>query len=100
MEDGSVDVVIEVCGNAQALNEGYRLLRPRGFYYLTGLVHPDSKIPFTAEDVIRKCLTIKGTSVRHNTVGIQHQTSIPSERIYPSKNMAAALTEVHVPSTN
>ena len=56
-----MDLVVEVCGNAAALRDGYRVLRPGGLYFLVGLVHADSAIPFTAEDIIRKRLTIRGT---------------------------------------
>ena len=40
--------------------EGIKLLRPGGVYVLVGMVHPDSKMDVTAEQIIRKCITIKG----------------------------------------
>ncbi|XP_065175166.1 D-altritol 5-dehydrogenase-like [Sycon ciliatum] len=60
IEPGSVDAVIEVCGHKSVLQEGFRCLRPGGHYVLVGLVHPDSALPITAEDIIRKCATITG----------------------------------------
>ena len=40
--------------------EGIKLLRPGGVYVLAGMVHPDSKLNLTAEQIIRKCITVKG----------------------------------------
>lgn len=55
-----VDAVIEVAGVSAEVTEGVRLLRPGGFYALAGMVHPDSALDLTGEQVIRKCLTIRG----------------------------------------
>lgn len=57
---GGVDAVIEATGDASAVSNGIRLLRPGGYYVLVGLVHPDSRLGFTGEDLIRKCLTVVG----------------------------------------
>lgn len=54
------DVVMEVCGVADVLRDGLKALRPGGVYVLIGLVHPKSSLPFTAEDLIRKCVTLIG----------------------------------------
>ena len=54
------DVVIEACGVVDVLREGFTSLRPGGAYILVGLVHPNSALPFTAEDLIRKCATLIG----------------------------------------
>lgn len=67
-KDNSVDAVIEVCGIRSVIPEGIKLLRPGGVYVLVGMVHPDSKMDVTAEQIIRKCITIKGI---HN-YGPQH----------------------------
>ena len=55
-----VDAVFEVAGIKQLIPQGLALLRPGGDYILVGLVHPDSELGITAEQVIRKCLTITG----------------------------------------
>ena len=55
-----VDAVIEVAGVAELIQEGIRLLRPGGYYGLVGMVHPDSQLGLTGEQVIRKCLTLYG----------------------------------------
>jgi len=55
-----VDAVFEVAGIKQLIPQGLALLRPGGDYVLVGLVHPDSELGITAEQVIRKCLTITG----------------------------------------
>lgn len=67
-EKNSVDVVIEVCGVPGVIEEGIKVLRPGGLYVFIGMVHPNSKLDITGEQIIRKCLTIKGI---HN-YGPQH----------------------------
>jgi putative phosphonate catabolism associated alcohol dehydrogenase len=57
---GGVDAVIEVTGSGAAVRQGVRLLRPGGLYVLAGLVHPNSALEFTGEELIRKCLTVTG----------------------------------------
>ena len=42
------------------ITEGIKLLRPGGVYVLVGMVHPDSELDITGEQIIRKCITIKG----------------------------------------
>ena len=51
---------VQVCGIRSVIPEGIKLLRPGGVYVLVGMVHPDSKMDVTAEQIIRKCITIKG----------------------------------------
>ena len=55
-----VDVVLEVAGVAELVPEGIRLLRPGGFYVFVGMVHPETLLDLTGEQVIRKCLTLRG----------------------------------------
>lgn len=55
-----VDAVFEVAGIKQLVPQGLKLLRPGGDYILVGLVHPDSDLGITAEQIIRKCIHIKG----------------------------------------
>ena len=57
---GGVDVVFEVAGVKELISQGLALLRPGGEYILVGLVHPDSELGITAEQIIRKCISIKG----------------------------------------
>lgn len=57
---GGVDAVLEVAGVKELVAQGLKLLRPGGEYILAGLVHPDSALGITAEQIIRKCITIKG----------------------------------------
>jgi threonine dehydrogenase-like Zn-dependent dehydrogenase len=57
---GDVDAVFEVAGIKQLIPQGLQLLRPGGDYILIGLVHPDSELGITAEQIIRKCIHIKG----------------------------------------
>lgn len=56
-----VDVVVEMTGAKQVINEGVQLLRNGGHYAFAGMVHPDSQLSsLTGETIIRKCLTIRG----------------------------------------
>ena len=54
------DVVLEVAGVKELIPQGMDLLRPGGEYVLVGLVHPDSDLGITGEQIIRKCVNIKG----------------------------------------
>jgi putative phosphonate catabolism associated alcohol dehydrogenase len=60
LQPNSMDAVIEVAGTSAVIAEGIRVLRPGGFYGLAGLVHPESALNLTGEQLIRKCLTIRG----------------------------------------
>jgi putative phosphonate catabolism associated alcohol dehydrogenase len=55
-----VDVVLEAAGAVSLIPEGVRLLRAGGSYVFVGLVHPQSQLDLTGEQVIRRCLTISG----------------------------------------
>ena len=57
---GGVDAVLEVAGVSALVPEGVRLLRPGGFYAFVGMVHPGTALDLTGEQIIRKCLTIRG----------------------------------------
>jgi threonine dehydrogenase-like Zn-dependent dehydrogenase len=59
-ELNKIDCVIEACGNADVIDTGIKLLKPGGVYVFAGMVHPNSKLNITGEQIIRKCLTIKG----------------------------------------
>ena len=39
---------------------GVAALRPGGSYVFVGMVHPNTRLELTGEQVIRKCLTIRG----------------------------------------
>ena len=54
------DCVIEVCGNSDVVQDGIKLLKPGGAYIFAGMVHPKTQFSITGEQIIRKCLTIKG----------------------------------------
>jgi threonine dehydrogenase-like Zn-dependent dehydrogenase len=59
-EENKIDCVIEVCGSADVVPNGIRLLKPGGLYLFVGMVHPQTEFKLIGEQVIRKCLTIKG----------------------------------------
>ncbi len=63
-----IDAVLEVAGASTLVNEGIAVLRPGGFYAFVGMVHPDTQLQITGEQIIRKCLYIRGVhnySPRH-----------------------------------
>jgi len=55
-----IDAIVEVAGSADLVPEGVRLLRPGGTYVFVGMVHPNTQLELTGEQIIRKCLTICG----------------------------------------
>ncbi|CAF2794460.1 unnamed protein product [Rotaria sp. Silwood2] len=59
-EENKIDVVVEVCGVSNVINDGIKLLKPGGLYLFLGMVHPHSELHITGEQIIRKCLMIKG----------------------------------------
>ncbi len=69
----SVDAVLEVAGTAAVVPEGLRLLRPGGHYAFVGMVHPDTRLDVTGDQVIRKCLTLRGT---HNYAPRHLETAV------------------------
>ena len=67
-EKEGVDAVFELAGASVLLKDGLEALRPGGFYALVGMVHPDTQIDLTGEQIIRKCVTMRGVhnySPRH-----------------------------------
>ncbi len=67
-EREGVDAVFELAGASVLLKDGLAALRPGGFYALVGMVHPDTHIDLTGEQIIRKCVTMRGVhnySPRH-----------------------------------
>ena len=57
---GGVDLVVEVAGSPSAIPQGMEALRPGGTYVWAGMVHPETTLALTGEEVVRKCLTIRG----------------------------------------
>ncbi|MEE3235599.1 MAG: zinc-binding dehydrogenase [Candidatus Latescibacterota bacterium] len=97
-EPNGVDLAIEVTGAPQILGEGVSALRVGGHYVFVGMVHPDSMLPITGEQIIRKCLRIRGV---HN-YGPQHlETAIKflqqTQHYYPYEDLVRpplSLTEL------
>jgi hypothetical protein len=67
----------QACGVKSVFNEGLRVVKPGGTYVLTGMVHPDSKLDVTAEQIIRKCLTIHGEKAEISIIIIRHLPPLP-----------------------
>lgn len=60
VDERSVDVVVEACGQSSVVAEGLALLRTGAVYSLVGLVHPGSLLKIDGEDLLRRCLTLRG----------------------------------------
>lgn len=58
---GKVRLVLEAAGHAGLLHSAYPCLRPGGSLLLVGLVHPKSDLALTAEDIVRRCWTVRGS---------------------------------------
>ena len=59
-EPEGIDAILEVAGAMAVVEAGLRILRTGGDYLFVGLVHPDSALGLTAEQVIRRCWSIRG----------------------------------------
>lgn len=59
-EKKGVDVAIEVCGAKNAPLQAIKSLRIGGKYLIAGMVTPGSILDIDANQITRKCLTIKG----------------------------------------
>jgi putative phosphonate catabolism associated alcohol dehydrogenase len=68
-----VDVVLEMAGASQLVAQGLELMRTGGYYSFVGMVHPNSPLPVTGEQIIRKCVTIQGI---HNYSPVHLQQGI------------------------
>ena len=55
-----VDVAFEVCGDVAAVRLALEALRIGGRYLIAGLVVPGSRLEIDGNQVVRKCLTLKG----------------------------------------
>ena len=55
-----VDVAFEVCGDVAAVRLAVEALRIGGRYLIAGLVVPGSHLGIDGNQVVRKCLTLKG----------------------------------------
>jgi threonine dehydrogenase-like Zn-dependent dehydrogenase len=72
-QSNKFDCVVEACGDSQAVNNGFKFLKPGGAYVFVGMVHPKTKLDITGEQVIRKCLTLIGI---HNYQGYHLRKSV------------------------
>lgn len=62
--DGA-DVGIEVCGVAQAVPAGLKMLRTGGRYVMAGLVSPGSAVTLEGNDLVRRMLHLRGVHNYH-----------------------------------
>jgi putative phosphonate catabolism associated alcohol dehydrogenase len=59
------DVVIEVCGVAEAIPLGIDMLRVGGTYVLAGVVNPNALVTLDANLLLKKMLTLRGVHNYH-----------------------------------
>ena len=68
-----VDLVVEVAGAAEAVGQGMQILRVGGRYVWAGMVHPQTQLSLTGEEVVRKCVDIRGV---HNYAPVHLETGL------------------------
>jgi len=86
-----IDAVIEVCGSPKVVPQAMKLLKPGGAYIFAGMVHPMSKLEITGEQIIRKCLTIRGVH-NYDSVHLYKSVEFLKNTIdkYPYDELVAA----------
>ena len=95
--DGA-DVVIEVCGNPDAVPAGLRMLRTGGRYTVAGFVNPDADVTIDASLLVRQCVTLRGIHNYHPRHLVQALDFVVANRSrFPFANIVDArfsLTEL------
>jgi putative phosphonate catabolism associated alcohol dehydrogenase len=98
------DVVIEVCGAAQAIPQGIELLRTGGTYVLGGVVNPQATVALDANLILKKMLTLRGIHNYHprNLIEalefvVAHRTHFPFHELvdgrYPLERVGDAMAD-------
>ena len=64
-EPNGADVAIEVCGHAEAIPIGLRMLRTGGRYTIAGLVNPNANFTVDGNYILKNWLTIRGIHNYH-----------------------------------
>ena len=59
-DSDGVDAAFEMTGDSAVVPEGVAALRAGGHYVFVGMVHPHTPLDITGDQVIRKCLTLRG----------------------------------------
>jgi putative phosphonate catabolism associated alcohol dehydrogenase len=83
--EGSCDAAIEVCGASKVVTEGLKALRVAGTYVWVGMVTPESQLPITGEQVVRKCLTVRGVhnyGPKHLREAVEFISSLSKETVH------------------
>jgi alcohol dehydrogenase len=85
-----VDAAIELTGSTDAFEEIYPLVRPGGTIVLVGATYPSRPVLLTLEQVVRRCLTIRGLhnyAPRHLRAAIEFLDGHPE---LPFRSLVAA----------
>ncbi len=85
-----VDLVIELAGVSAVLGDGIKLTRYGGHYVWVGMVHKNTPLAFNGEDVVRKCLTVKGVhnyAPEHLSRGLQFLAATRDD--YPYEDLVS-----------
>jgi len=77
--DGA-DAVIEVAGNPEVVPAGFSMLRTGGCYILAGLVNPGASVVVDANQILRRCLTVRGVHNYHPRHLVQALDFVVSNR--------------------
>jgi len=85
-----VDLVVEVAGAAEVVPQGVHVLRPGGHYVWAGMVHPETRLGLTGEEIVRKCLHVRGV---HNYAPAHLATALKflaeTHRCYPYEKVVS-----------
>ena len=87
-DSNGVDLAIEVTGSSKVIRAGVSALRTGGYYIFVGMVTPDSNLSITGEQIIRKCLRIRGVhnySPKHLEKAIEFLQR--TQHCYPYKDL-------------
>ena len=68
-----------------------RMLKPGGLYLFVGMVHPNSKLDITGEQIIRKCLMIKGKRSNNFNNKLTHACFYLGIHNYASRHLDQAV---------
>ena len=87
-DPNGVDLAIEVTGTPHVVKGGVSALRTGGDYIFVGMVTPDGILPITGEQIIRKCLRMRGVhnySPKHLEMAIEFLQQ--TQHYYPYKDL-------------
>ncbi|MFO0879607.1 MAG: zinc-binding dehydrogenase [Gemmataceae bacterium] len=103
---GGFDVVLELSGQPTAFQTAWPLLRPGGLLLLVGSVYPTPPVSLELEQVVRRCITLRGLhnyAPRHLVQAVEfleaHHQRFPFESLVGTWFDLASCAQVFHPGT-